>query len=252
MLRMAAVSLIAADADASAAYAEIPGAEPITDIDAFLAQCPPQDELEILQRDFAVLYEPGPQPEPGRGGSSAAYRCGGSITTATPLSDASAIYQALHVIRHMKLSEPLPWTDLHPYEWLKSKIGAIVVSSTMESDHCCKSVDVSWKSGRTLAVTIRSASGDPLDWRRSWINRQSGVGLEGLVLLMFHEARHVDVPHTWGSGDATLSETGAWGVQFTIAQWIADGRIAIGTNVSSHYQAADGWAALERIQDPDD
>ena len=249
ILILTAVSAITTAAPTSA-YAEIPGTEQIADIDAFLEQCPPQDELEILQRDFVVLVEPASE----RGDPYAPYSCNSTVTPTTTLSDASAIYQALRVIRHMKLSEPLPWTDLHPYEWLKSKIGAIVVSSTTEYDHCCRSVSVAGRSGRTQAMTIRRASADLLEWRRVWVNRQSGVGLAGLVLLIFHEARHVDVPHTWGSGDATLSEMGAWGVQYTIAQWIADGRVAIGTNISPYYQAATGWAAeaaLGRIQDPD-
>ena len=242
------VGAVASAAEASATHAEILGTSRITNIDAFLKQCPPQDELEILKRDFPVLYEPE------RGGSFVPYSCSGTVSQRTVLSDALAVYQALRVIRHMKLSEPLPWTDLHPYEWLKSKIGAIIVSSTATYDHCCHAVDVSGKPEGTLAITIRKASGSLLERRTSWVNPQSGVGLDGLVLLIFHEARHVDVPHTCGSGDATLSEMGAWGVQYTIAQWIADRRIEIGTSISSYYRDAARWSAqlaLERICEPD-
>ena len=239
---------ITSTAETSADYAEIPGTTRITNIDSFLKQCPPQDELEILERDFPVLYEPA------RGGPFVPYSCSGTISRGTALSDALTVYQALRVIRHMKLSEPLPWTDLHPYEWLKSKIGAIIVSSTATYDHCCHAVDVSGKPEGTLAITIQKASDSLLEWRTSWVSPQAGVGLDGLVLLIFHEARHVDVPHTCGSGDATLDEMGAWGVQYTVAKWIADRRIEIGTNISSYYQnAARGNAqlALGRICDPD-
>jgi len=232
----------------SAAYAEIPETPRITSIDAFLKQCPPQDELEILERDFPVLYEPA------HGGPFVPYSCSGTISQRTVLSDALAVYQALRVIRHMKLSEPLPWTDLHPYEWLKSKVGAIIVSSTATYDHCCHAVDVSGKPEGTLAITIRKASDSLLQYRTWWVNPQAGVGHDGLVLLIFHEARHVDVPHTCGSGDAMLEEMGAWGVQYTVAQWIADRRIEIGTHISSYYQNAarsNAQLALERICETD-
>ena len=248
VLAVTTVGAITSTAETSTGYAEIPETARITNIDSFLKQCPPQDELEILERDFPVLYEPE------HGGPFVPYSCSGTISSRTVLSDALGVYQALRVIRHMKLSEPLPWTDLHPYEWLKSKIGAIIISSTTAYDYCCTTVDVPGKPDGTLAITIRKASDSLLERRTSWINRQSGVGLDGLVLLIFHEARHVDVPHTWGSGDATLTEMGAWGVQYTIAKWIGDGRIRIGTSVSSYYQDAAGWAAetaLGRISDPD-
>lgn len=249
VLAVTTIGAMTSTAETSGDYAEIPETTRITNIDSFLRQCPPQDELAILEHDFPVLYEPD------HGGPFVPYSCGGTISPRTVLSDALAIYQALRVIRHMKLSEPLPWTDLHPYEWLKSKIGAIIVSSTATYDHCCHAVDVSGKPEGTLAITIRKASDSLLQYRTSWVNPQAGVGLDGLVLLIFHEARHVDVSHTCGSGDATLDEMGAWGVQYTAAQRIADRRIEIGTSISSYYQnaaTANAQLALERICELDD
>ena len=204
------------------AYAEVPGTSAIGNIDVFLATCPPKDELAILEANFPVLFEPPMRTKDPE------YACHEPISHMRSLSDQLAIYQALRVIRHMKLSEPLPWTPLHPYEWLKSKIGAIVVSYTAEHASCCHVVYPPGKPEGVLAITIPKANQELLQWRTVWRDPQSGVGLVGLILLLFHEARHVDLPHNCGYKDTTLDYMGAWAVQYYMAKWMAEGKIDVG------------------------
>lgn len=212
------------------AYAEIPGTAPIGNIDVFLATCPSEDELAILERDFPVLFEPPMRTKEPK------YACHEPISHMRILSDQLAIYQALRVIRHMKLSDPLPWTSLHPYEWLKTKIGAIVVSYTAKTASCCHVVYPPGKSEGVLAITIPKADQQLLRWRTVWRDPQSGVGLVGLILLIFHEARHVDLPHDCGSKDSSLDYMGAWAVQYYMAKWMAEGKIEVGLGWTDYPQ----------------
>ena len=203
-------------------YARVPGASPIADIDAFLVSCPARDELKILMEDFPVLFEPPMRPKPPQ------YECTVPPTALEEIPDQLPIYQALRVIRHMVLSQPLPWTSLHPYAWFKSKIGAIVVSYTADKASCCHTVYPPGKPGGVLAITIPKADQDLLRSRLVWRDPQSGTGLFGLMLLLFHEARHVDLPHDCGYKDSSLSYMGAWAVQYYMALWMAEGKIDVG------------------------
>lgn len=200
----------------------IPGGSPIEDIDEFLATCPTSEELAILERDFPVMFQP---PRRTR---DPVYACSAPPAAMRELSDQLAIYQALRVIRHMRLSRPLPWTHLHPYDWLKSKIGAIVVSYTATYSHCCIRVTPPGSTEPRVAIVIPKADQELLRWRTVWRDPRSGVGLAHLVLLLFHEARHVDLPHDCGEKDSTLAYMGAWGVQYTLAKMLADGEIDVG------------------------
>lgn len=200
----------------------IPGGTPIQDIDSFLATCPPAGELAILERDFPILFQP---PRRTR---DPVYSCSEPPASMRELNDQLAIYQALRVIRHMRLSAPLPWTSLHPYDWLKSKIEAIVVSYTASYSHCCIRVLPPGRTAPAIAIVLQKADQELLRYRTVWRDPRSGVGLAHLILLIFHEARHVDLPHDCGDKDSTLSYMGAWGVQYTLAKMLSEGTIDVG------------------------
>jgi len=199
-----------------------PGGTPIQDIDSFLATCPPAEELAILEQDFPILFQP---PRRTR---DPVYSCSEPPASMRELNDQLAIYQALRVIRHMRLSAPLPWTSLHPYDWLKSKIGAIVVSYTASYSHCCIRVLPPGRTEPAIAIVLQKADQELLRYRTVWRDPRSGVGLAHLILLIFHEARHVDLPHDCGDKDSTLSYMGAWGVQYTLAKMLSEGTIDVG------------------------
>jgi hypothetical protein len=212
---------------AQESWSAVPDASGIDDIGAFLDTCPSEEELSVLQVDFPILFEPAMRFwDP-------IFACTEPMSGMRVLSDQLAIYQALRVIRHMRLERPLPWTNLHPYEWLKSKIGAITVSYTAQFNHCCHTVFPLEKPDGARAITLQKASDDLLRYRTVWRDPSSGVGLGNLILLIFHEARHVDLPHDCdGIYDSTLANMGAWGVQITLARYLAEGWIDIGLSRS--------------------
>ena len=205
------------------AWRAIPGMEPIDDIGAFLASCPSDEELAVIEADFPILFEPAMRFR------DPVYACHEPTATMRDPSDQLAITQVLRVVRHMRLDRPLPWTDVHPYDWLKDKIGAIVVSYTAPYNCCCKTVYPLSKPEGARSITLQKASDDLLNWRMVWRDPQAGTGLGNLLLLIFHEARHVDLPHDCdGIYDSSMEYMGAWGVQITMARYLADGWIRIG------------------------
>lgn len=200
----------------------LPGMPQIADVVSFLTTCPSEDELATLRGDFPILFEPAMRFR------DPVYTCSEPTSSMRDVSDQYVIIQALRVIRHMRLSKPLPWTDLHPYEWLKSKIGAIAVSYTAQFNSCCHTVFPVGKLDGVQAITLQKASDDLLQYRTIWRDPSSGTGLGNLILLIFHEARHIDLPHNCGSNDSTLDYMGAWGVQITMARYLVEGWIDIG------------------------
>ena len=212
-------SIVSAQED----WSSIPDASDIVDIGTFLATCPTEDELAILQADFPILFESAMRFR------DPVYSCFEPMSPMRAVSDQLVIYQALRVIRHMRVSKPLPWTDLHPYEWLKSKIGAIVVSDTASYNWCCHTVFPPGQPDSVQAITLQKASDDLLRFRTLWRDPSAGMGLGNLILLIFHEARHIDLPHDCeGIYDSTLEYMGAWGVQITMARYLVEGWIDIG------------------------
>jgi len=215
--------VVSCAAEDQPSWSSIFGVSKITDIHAFLDTCTSDEELRILQSDFPILYEPAMRFR------DPAYSCIGPTSTIRAISDQLAITQALRVIRQMRLLRPLPWTGLHPYEWLKSRIGAITVSYTANFNYCCHTVFPPGKPDGVQAITVKKASDDLLQSRLMWRDPSSGTGLGNLILLIFHEARHIDLsPDCRGVYDSSLEYMGAWGVQITLAHYFTEGWIEIG------------------------
>ncbi len=208
---------------AQPSWEAVVGVTEIEDIHSFLETCPSPRELAILQSDFPIVLELSVRVhEP-------VYTCREPSSAIRTASDQLTIIQALRVIRHMRLSRPLPWTDLHPYEWLKSKIGAIAVSDTASFNYCCHTVFPIGKPQGVSAMTLQKADDKLLAYRMVWRDPSAGTGLGNLLLLILHEARHIDLPHDCeGIYDSSLNYMGAWGVQITVAQYLAAGWIHIG------------------------
>lgn len=94
--------------------------------------------------------------------------------------------QLLRVVCHMKLDKKLPWTDLHPHERLKLKIGPIAVSDTAAYCYCCHTALPGQPNG-VQAITLQKATDDSLRYRTPWRDPSSGTGLGNLILLISHE-----------------------------------------------------------------
>ncbi len=195
----------------------VPGGEPIADIDAFLVTCPPPDELALLQRDFAILFRPARSSAP-------VYACTEPAGAIESPSDQLVLYQALRVIRHLRLSTPLPWTYLHPYDWLKSKFGAVVVNSGAGFADCHIPVTPPGATAQVTAIVVQEGE---LPDRIGWGDPRTG-GLARLILRIFHLARHVDRAHDCGERDSSVDYLGAWGVEYTLATMLSQGAIEAG------------------------
>lgn len=221
--------------DSTANYRQIPGVKEINDIDKFLNTCPPRRELEVLRNDFAVVYQPKYRtPEP-------TYSCSKDGTRTLEPNPTLTHYQALRVIRHMNLTKPLPWTNLHPYNWLKSKIGGIIVSYEASKPTCCHSLTFPGADKTVTAIKTPKADKPLVESRMSWYDSQSGVGLWNHIALIFHEARHVDLSHNCGpdgNKDSSLEYMGAWAVQYYLAKMMDNGAIQVGLKDKGDYHSA--------------
>jgi len=195
----------------------VPGGKSISDIASFLAACPPPDELALLRGDFPILFRPARDSAPG-------YACTEPTGALEAPSDQLVIYQALRVIRHLLLSTPLPWTYLHPYDWLKSKFGALVVNSGVGFADCHIRVTPPGGTAQVTAIVIQEAE---LQGGIGWGDPRTG-GLARLILRIFHLARHVDRAHDCGERDSSLDYLGAWGVEYTLATMLSQGTIQAG------------------------
>jgi len=209
------------------------GVSPIENMSTFLETCPSQEELQILKRDFPLFT---------RGQSTLAeqrpYRCSEPVSEMPEdnLSDRLSVYQALRVTRHVKLTEPLPWTSMSPYKWLKSRIDGISLRDDTKPFCCHNPVE----DPTAVTIVLPTRSPDLLKSYTQFINPRNGVGLVDVILLIFHEARHVDKPHNCGtcpagSGcDTTLSFLGAWAVQAYLAHAMATGDIDVGLDAAEN------------------
>ena len=216
----------------------------IGNIDEFLETCPTPAELQTLETDFPI-YTLGPVA------SNRPYQCTEPVSqmSSNTLSDSLGVYQALRVIQRMKLNKPLPWTNLTPYDWLRSKIDGIAISDSLAVNdanaraYCC----ISTRPGTYRTIVIRTQAAPSEGALNTLTDYQQFMvpviccgplavygagGVLGLVLLIMHEARHVDLPHNCGIRDSDLQYLGAWAVQYYTVMMMAQDQIEVGVRNS--------------------
>lgn len=202
--------------------------------DQIVASCPTQDELDLINSHFDILFAPEANLAP--------YACQDGLNPDGSVNPRLAVYQALRAMGAMTFDAPLPWTEFSLYDWLRQAITGIVLKPVQNS-YCC--------DGQGRIVLKSSLMGQPS--HAAWHNPQTGIGLESLVGLIVHEARHAEIGgHTCdGTDDATLEELGAWGTQYWLYIWLADHTPA-GFLTQAERQAAHSHAstALSRICNP--
>jgi hypothetical protein len=190
---------------------------PISNIDQFLETCPPTDELQRLMADFPIYTY-------GENATQRVYHCSEPVSS-MPIEELSQTfieYQALRVILHMIIDQPLPWTNLQPYDWLRSKIGGISIRDDTEYAYCCDQIQ-----GR-IVIVLPTMPFDLLTYYRQFINLQQSIGLYGEIPLILHEARHVDLPHDCGYKDSSLAYMGAYAITYYTDTMLAENHIQIG------------------------
>jgi hypothetical protein len=176
-------------------------------IDDFLRQCPTRAEISRFRSDLDIRFSADPTA-----GTTGCVSDDG--TALTPLE--VAVYQALRVMDRMTFDTPLPWTSAPTlYAWLVGAIDGIELADDGPGAYsfCCEPAN-------TIVIQV-AASFSALETDR-WMDPALGTGLDGLVGLLIHEARHNEIGgHTCGTNDATLQELGAWGTQAYANRWFA-------------------------------
>ena len=174
-----------------------------------LERCPRPDEMAAIDADLKLTFEHDPSPRTS------------ACRTADGSADLSLLqlrtYQVLLVMKVLRFSQPLPWTDLPLYGWLTSVIDGITFGQ-YEDSHCCNPPGtINLQSNSQAMYTSR--------WmREDWY----GSGAQGLMMIIIHEARHATgIGHSCpaaslAGGDYTINELGAWGVMYYTHVWLAN------------------------------
>jgi len=171
-----------------------------------MERCPRPDEVAAIDADLKLTYEHDPTA-----GTLVCQKAEGSADlTLLQLRT----YQVLLVMRALQFSEPLPWTDLPLYGWLTSVIDGITFGE-YEASHCCNPPG-----------TINLQSNSMALYTSRWMLEEwHGGGVQGLMMIIIHEARHAKgIGHSCptGGGDYTINELGAWGVMYYTHVWLAN------------------------------
>lgn len=142
----------------------------------FLDECPTNDPfISTVRADFEIRRNGVPV-----GGIPCT-----EPVSAMPLSqytDELILLQGLRVMHYMDHGQSghLPWTPGTLYDWMKSRIGGINISTTAPYSFCCESY------GGKAFIVVKSSDDFNRDFDRRW------EGITGNIALYAHEARHVD------------------------------------------------------------
>jgi uncharacterized repeat protein (TIGR01451 family) len=177
-------------------------ASPVEDL---IAHCPSSAAVAAINADLEITFEGDPTA-----GSLVCHASDGSVDL-TRFQERA--YQALRVMKALRFSRSLPWTSQNLYDWFVASIDGIRFRADTVSSFCCDPVNV---------INILASSNSSALFTNRWIAATDPVGLEGLLAVLVHEARHNNgKPHTCGSDDQTVGELGAWGAEYYLELWEA-------------------------------
>ena len=177
-------------------------------IDDLAGTCPSTTAMQKINSDLSLTFTADPTI-----GTLVCRAVDGSADL-TLLQERT--YQALLMMQQLPLGTPLPWTNSQLYDWFVSAVRGITYTPSASlgegaGGYCCSPAGVINVIPHNPAVYA-----SPSDY------------LAGTVVLFAHEARHAEgYPHTCGSGvfsgtmDTTLSQLGAWSVQYYLYNWMA-------------------------------
>jgi hypothetical protein len=169
--------------------------------------CPTAEQLALVDSDVSIAFE----GEVGAG----TYVCRAVDGSRDLTQVQKNVYQTLLFMRSVQFDAPLPWTSSSLYGWFTSNVRGVRIRTDIIYDSCCQPASViSLLGTRIIEATIPS-----------------------YLEIMVHEARHIDhVSHQCENKDNTISELGAFGVQYYVLVWM-----------SAHWPAA-GQAEREYVQ----
>jgi hypothetical protein len=196
-------------------------------IDQMLDRCPTEAEIAAINTDLVLTFDVDPTLEE----SLVCTAAEGSVNLSR-LQERT--YQALLAMQRIQFDTSLPWTNKALYTWLTRAIKGIRFRSDIDKSFCCDPPDT---------INILIPEDTPNNFcalaTNRWIKGPDfACGLRDFVVLLVHEARHNEgKPHTCNRpenlidpdcnetkpcSDNTLSELGAWGVQYYLLKWLAD------------------------------
>jgi uncharacterized repeat protein (TIGR01451 family) len=173
-------------------------------VEDLIGGCPSSAEVAAIDADLSIAFESDPTA-----GTLVCRAADGSVDL-TRFEERS--YQALRVVQALRFSRPLPWTSEDLYTWLVATIDGIRFRADIVNSFCCDPLNV---------INVLASSNSAALFTNRWMAAEAPIGLDDLVALVVHEARHNNgKPHTCnGVDDQTVGELGAWGVQYYLELW---------------------------------
>ena len=173
-------------------------------VEDLIGGCPSSAEVAAIDADLSIFFESDPTA-----GTLVCRAADGSVDL-TRFEERS--YQALRVVQALRFSRPLPWTSADLYTWLVATIDGIRFRADIVNSFCCDPLNV---------INVLASSNSAALFTNRWMAAEAPIGLDDLVALVVHEARHNNgKPHTCnGVDDQTVGELGAWGVEYYLELW---------------------------------
>lgn len=174
-------------------------------VDDLLARCPTSAEVAAINARLTLSFEQDP--------TAGILVCSAVTGSANLTLLQQRAYQALLVMQVLEFDTPLPWTAKTLYDWFTGAVTGIRFRGDISISFCCDPPHT---------LNIQTQNLDALRTDR-WLSPDHPSGMQGLVVLLAHEARHSEgLLHTCGANDQTLQELGAWAVQYYLLRWLAD------------------------------
>ena len=179
-------------------------------VDQLLAACPTKKEIARIDADLDLSFEADPTA------GTLACRAGQGSVDLSPLQKRA--YNAVRIMGRISFDAALPWSYSTLYDWFTGVTNGIRFRAGLPYSYCCEPAGVI-----NLMVEIGGLETD------RWIRYPYDSGIAHVLLLMVHEARHIDGgPHTCKlvdgvmTDDYTIDQLGAWGVQYYLEMYLAD------------------------------
>ena len=192
-------------------------------IDELITRCPSAAVLDAIDQDFDIRFEfldqngDGVLDDPAPMGN--ALRCTAAAGSRDMTQSKERLYQVLIALRAINFNQPLPFTSLNLYAWMRDSIRGIRLRSDIGGSFCC--TPPPGASGSYINIqndANRSAYVTDL-----WTSAGT-FGLFAQTQLFVHETRHANGPlHTCpdAARDLTIGELGAWAAVYYFSRALA-------------------------------
>jgi hypothetical protein len=192
-------------------------------IDELITTCPSAAVLDAIDQDFDIRFEyldedgDGDLDDPAPEGN--ALRCTAASGSRNLTQSQERTYQVLIALRALQFNQPLPFTNLNLYDWMRRSIRGIRIRSDVDGSFCCTPPP----DGSGSYINIQNGANRGAYITDLWTS-DGDFGLFGQTQLFVHEARHAnpEAPlHCAGGGDDTIAGLGAWGAVYYFSRALA-------------------------------